>query len=175
MSSSQVQFALTTTFTPPSPSCTQSHWTLLGPAKSYYIYLNYPTPVNGTTSADCYPSQFLSSYLEQQSAITPLPAIQPLICPVGYASISLGGAPDGYLACCPDSMELALSSPTQSDRPAFGGTCYTPISSVTVTAYGDSSVTATSAWVTPASVGAQAYAIPIEGYAFPTVSLLQQV
>lgn len=170
-SAAQSTYALTTTFTPAAPTCTQSYWTLLGPAKSYFIYLNYPEPIPQSTFGQCYPSQFLSSYLAQQSVTTPLPAIQPLICPVGYASMSIANAPDGYLACCPSSMGLALSTPTQSGRPAFGGTCYTAITSITVTAYGDQSVTATSLWTTPAAIGAQAYALPIEGYAYVTVCI----
>ncbi|EKD16379.1 serine-threonine rich protein [Drepanopeziza brunnea f. sp. 'multigermtubi' MB_m1] len=54
-----------------------------------------------------------------------------------------------------------------SDRPAFGGTCYSPIPSashVKVTAYDSSSVTATSIW-TATATNAQAFAYPIEGYA----------
>ncbi len=55
-----------------------------------------------------------------------------------------------------------------SDRPAFGGTCYTPIlegTPIIVTAYGSSGITATTTF--SASVtNAQAYAYPIEGYAY---------
>ncbi|KAI6715324.1 hypothetical protein JHW43_002174, partial [Diplocarpon mali] len=54
-----------------------------------------------------------------------------------------------------------------SDRPAFGGTCYSDLTMgtpVKVTAYGSSSITATS-WWTATVTNAQAYAYPIEGYA----------
>ena len=55
-----------------------------------------------------------------------------------------------------------------TDRPAFGGTCYSNIDMATpvlVTAYGSSSVTATS-YFTATVTNAQAYAYPIDGYAF---------
>jgi len=67
----------------------------------------------------------------------------------------------GYSFAEPTVTALAL-------RPAFGGTCYSPIYEATpviVTQYGNASVTATitfSATVT----NAQAYALPYEGYAY---------
>jgi hypothetical protein len=60
-----------------------------------------------------------------------------------------------------------LARPTTSslsNRPAHGGTCYSGISTVVVTAYDNSSAVATSTWVASVS-GAQAYALVIEGYA----------
>lgn len=56
----------------------------------------------------------------------------------------------------------------KSDRPAFGGTCYTDLPSGVahlVTAYGSTAVTATITF-SPSVTNAQAYAYPIEGYAF---------
>lgn len=55
-----------------------------------------------------------------------------------------------------------------SDRPAFGGTCYTPLPSGTayrVTSYGTSSLEATSTFQ-PTDTLAQAYAYPYEGTAY---------
>jgi hypothetical protein len=60
-----------------------------------------------------------------------------------------------------------LARPTASslsNRPAYGGTCYSDISTVVVTAYDNSSAIATSTWAASVS-GAQAYALVIEGYA----------
>lgn len=61
----------------------------------------------------------------------------------------------------------------QSDRPAFGGTCYslmTAGSSYLVTAYGSSSVTATS-YVSYTVTNAGAYAYPIDGFAYGVAEL----
>ena len=84
MSSSDVS-AISTTFTPPT-TCTQTHLTLME-YYAYEIWLNYPVPVPGITSTDCYPSQYMSSYFSAQYITTPLPAPTPLVCPVGYGTI----------------------------------------------------------------------------------------
>ncbi len=58
--------------------------------------------------------------------------------------------------------------PGPSDRPAYGGTCYTPIPEATpvvVTAYGPSGVTATTTFSATVT-NAQAYALVIEGFAY---------
>ncbi|KAH9203952.1 hypothetical protein DL95DRAFT_471934 [Leptodontidium sp. 2 PMI_412] len=66
----------------------------------------------------------------------------------------------------------SLANPTISvptDRPAFSGTCYTDIpsgSSVQVTAYGSSGVTATISFTAAATTSTPVYAYPIDGYAF---------
>lgn len=66
--------------------------------------------------------------------------------------------------------EYSFAQPTSTlfpDRPAFGGTCYSNIDMATpvrVTAYGSSSVTATSLF-TATVTNAQAYAYPLEGFA----------
>lgn len=55
-----------------------------------------------------------------------------------------------------------------SSRPAFGGTCYTPIFEATpvlVTQYGSEGVTATSTFSATVT-NAQAYAYPFDGFAF---------
>lgn len=65
----------------------------------------------------------------------------------------------------------SFAEPTSTpftDRPAFGGTCYTPLYEATpviVTKYGESGVTETAAF-TASVTNAQAYAYPIDGYAF---------
>lgn len=156
------QYAITTTFQPPA-ICTQSQFTMLA-LQQYFVYINYPIPVPSTTFTECYPSQFMSSWLSQRSETTPLPSIAPLICPKGYQTVQVANQPDGYVACCPSGMGLATSTQAPFDRPAFNGTCYLDISTIRVTAYGTSEVTTTSTWIAPK--GAQAYALPIEGYAF---------
>jgi hypothetical protein len=92
--------AISTTFTPPA-TCTQTHLTLME-YYAYQIWLNYPVPVPGITSTDCYPSQYMSSYFSAQYVTTPLPAPTPLVCPVGYGTIlSTTVSSSEYVACCP--------------------------------------------------------------------------
>lgn len=91
---------LTTTFTPP-PSCTQGHITMLMSA-AYQIWLNEPRPVPNTTVSDCYPPQFMTSFLASVSK-TILPAFSPLVCPDNYFTIynqTFTSRPL-YVACCP--------------------------------------------------------------------------
>jgi hypothetical protein len=65
----------------------------------------------------------------------------------------------------------SLANPTVSvlsDRPAYGGTCYSPIYEATpviVTAYGATGPTATITYSASAT-DAQAYAFPIDGFAY---------
>jgi hypothetical protein len=67
-----------------------------------------------------------------------------------------------------------LAPPTttvDSNRPAYGGTCYSPFAlsqTVTVTAYNSTNVTATAEWIA-STTGAQAYAHPIDGFALDAV------
>ena len=93
--------AISTTFTPPA-TCTQDHLTLME-YYQYEIWLNYPVPVPGTTSTQCYPSQYVSSYFSAQYITTPLPAPTPLVCPVGYGTIlsTTIDSSSEYIACCP--------------------------------------------------------------------------
>ncbi|TVY91601.1 hypothetical protein LAWI1_G003937 [Lachnellula willkommii] len=134
--------------------------------RAFEIWMNEPVPVPESTFTDCYPSQFATSYLLQAGGITQ-PAFNPLICPVNYST--MGPFTSNYIACCPSGYSLAqptVSAP--ADRPAFGGTCYTSLTSgvpVPVTAYGSSGVTATTTFVATAT-NAQAYAHVLEGYAF---------
>ncbi|TVY35113.1 hypothetical protein LOCC1_G007601 [Lachnellula occidentalis] len=157
--------ALTTTFIPTATTCTENRLTMLA-NKAFQIWMNEPVPVPGTTLTDCYPSQFANSYLLSAGGVT-RPAFNPLICPENYAT--MGPFTSNYIACCPSGYSLAQASVTPfSDRPAFGATCYTPLTSgvaVPVTAYGTSGVTATTTFKATVS-DAQAYAYPLEGYAF---------
>jgi hypothetical protein len=88
-------FAISTTFTPPA-TCTDHHLTLIE-SLEYEIWFNYPDPVPNTWITDCYPSQYVSSYLAAAALPTPPPANSPFVCPVGYETIlSTRG---GYIAC----------------------------------------------------------------------------
>ncbi|TVY37334.1 hypothetical protein LSUB1_G004744 [Lachnellula subtilissima] len=157
--------ALTTTFIPTATTCTENRLTMLA-NRAFEIWMNEPVPVPGSTLTDCYPSQFATSYLLQAGGITQ-PAFNPLICPVNYSS--MGPFTSNYIACCPSGYSLAQPSVSAlTDRPAFGGTCYTPLTSgvpVPVTAYGSSGVTATTTFVATVT-NAQAYAHVLDGYAF---------
>ncbi|KAH8670406.1 hypothetical protein BGZ60DRAFT_430848 [Tricladium varicosporioides] len=162
--------ALTTTFVPSATTCTENRLTMLA-NREFQIWNNMPIPVPGTTLGDCYPSQFMSSYLSSAGGITQA-AFNPLVCPINYSAV--GPYTSNYIACCPSGYSFAqptISPP--SDRPAFGGTCYTPIemaTPVTVTQYGSASVTATMIF-TATVTNAQAYAYPLEGTAFGVAQL----
>lgn len=149
---------LTTTFIPP-PQCTAGHLTMLANL-SWDIYLNQPVPVPGSTVTDCYPTQFANSWL-LSAAGTSLPAFSPLVCPQNYQTV-LNGT-DDYIACCPSGYLLANPSTVIPSRSAFGGTCYTPIISVTVTSYNNSTLAGVTTFSTATS--GQAYAYPIDGFA----------
>ncbi|TVY69039.1 putative GPI-anchored cupredoxin [Lachnellula suecica] len=157
--------ALTTTFIPTATTCTENRLTMLA-NRAFEIWMNVPVPVPGTTFTDCYPSQFVTSYLQEAGGITQA-AFNPLVCPVNYSAV--GPYTSNYIACCPSGYSLAQATvDPPSDRPAFGATCYTPLTSgvaVPVTAYGSSGVTATTTFAATVT-NAQAYAYPIDGYAF---------
>jgi hypothetical protein len=126
----------------------------------------------------------MTSYLQSAGGVTQA-AFDPLICPGDYSAV--GPYTSNYIACCPKyflppylenisctnskTSGYSFAEPTVTAlalRPAFGGTCYSPIYEATpviVTQYGNASVTATvtfSATVT----NAQAYALPYDGYAY---------
>ncbi|RDL41366.1 uncharacterized protein BP5553_01345 [Venustampulla echinocandica] len=157
--------ALTTTFIPKASTCTENHLTIL-PDKSNEIWMNAPIPVSGTTFSDCYPTQFMSSYLLAASS-TIQPAFNPLVCPENYSTV--GAFASNYIACCPSGYTWAQPTTTQfPDRPAYGGTCYTPLPSgvpFTATSYGHEGV-ATITTFQATVTNAKAYANPLDGYAY---------
>ncbi|KAH8595961.1 hypothetical protein B0O99DRAFT_594253 [Bisporella sp. PMI_857] len=156
--------ALTTTFSPEATSCTENRLTMLK-NREYEIWLNHPLPVPGTTMSDCYPTEFMSSFLLAESGITQS-AFSNIVCPKNY--YTAGRYTSNYIACCPTGYTLAPPKvEIFSDRPAYGGKCYTPIPQATparVTQYGDLSVTATSTFSATDTLQ-QAYAYPIDGIA----------
>jgi hypothetical protein len=84
--------AVTTVFTPP-PECTGS-LTQIG--TNYWQDPVLPAP--HTTLTSCYPSQFYSSIVGAANGVS-LPPFNPLVCPVGWGSISYN---ETYIACCPE-------------------------------------------------------------------------
>ncbi|KAG0650366.1 hypothetical protein D0Z07_3389 [Hyphodiscus hymeniophilus] len=161
-------FAITTTWTAPS-QCAQSVGGLtMLEVDQYRVWLNAILPVPGVTSTSCYPSQFISSFLLQTGGVSQ-PAMSPLVCPAGYTT--QGPFTSNYIACCPSGWDgLALASDAPSDRPAFGGTCYSNIYNVpiSVSFYDNSALKATSIF-TATDSAAQAFASPYEGFALGVV------
>ncbi|CAG8957023.1 hypothetical protein HYFRA_00012503 [Hymenoscyphus fraxineus] len=165
LAAAMVAPTLTTTFMPSNTACVENHLTMLENRK-WEIWMNEVLPVPGTTMTDCYPTQYINSRLELAGGVTQ-GAFQALICPQSYSS--LAAYTSNYIACCPNGYQFTPPKTTVfSDRPAFGGTCYTPITMgtpVIVTAYGSSGVTATSIFSAP-DIHAAAYASPYEGFAY---------
>jgi hypothetical protein len=93
---------LTTTFIPTAPSCTGNHLSMLA-NREFEIWMNMPVPVPGTTITDCYPDQFIQSFLSAQGGITQ-PAFNPLVCPQSYSAV--GPYTSNYIACCPRYVDL---------------------------------------------------------------------
>ena len=92
--------SITTTFKPP-PECTEGHITMLE-RQQYFIWENEPLPVPNSTFSECYPPQFMTSYLQSYSS-TIAPAFSPLVCPDNYQTIfsqAMTNRPM-YIACCP--------------------------------------------------------------------------
>jgi len=159
--------------------------------RAYQIWVNMPVPVAGTTMSDCYPSQYMTSYLLSAGGVTQ-PAFNPLVCPENWST--QGVFTSNYIACCPRyelrrvneskprlivNSGYGLAAPTVSvlsDRPAFGGTCYSDLtsgSSYLMTQYGSSSVTQTT-YFPATTTGMQAYAYPIDGFAYGVNELQSQ-
>lgn len=108
----------------------------------------------------------MSSFLLSVAG-TSQPAFSPLVCPQNYVTALNSSS---YIACCPSDYTLAVPTVPSSDRPAFGGTCYSDIAlgeTVTVTTYDNSTLLATSTW-SPTTSGAQAYAYAMDGFANET-------
>jgi hypothetical protein len=103
-SASMVTPAMTTAFTPAPTTCLQNQLTMLE-NQNYEIWMNYPLPVQGTTFSECYPTQFMSSFLASASGTTAAPAFSPLVCPSGYSTVATSWiAAPNYIACCPRSV-----------------------------------------------------------------------
>ncbi|CZS93015.1 uncharacterized protein RAG0_03496 [Rhynchosporium agropyri] len=162
--------SLTTTFIPQITACSENRLTMLA-NRAYQIWMNAPVPVPGTTITDCYPTEVMSSFLLSAGSVTQ-PAFAQLVCPQHYTTI--GPFTSNYIACCPSSYSFHEPDVTVfKDRPAWGGTCYSPIdipTPVLVTAYGSVGVTATS-YFTATVTNAQAYAHPIDGYGMGVVGI----
>ncbi|CZR66350.1 uncharacterized protein PAC_16251 [Phialocephala subalpina] len=157
-------FAITTTFTAPT-ACAQSVGGLtMLQDDQFRIWLNHPLPVPGTTITSCYPDEFASSFLLQTGGVSQA-AFSPLVCPAGYTT--QGPYTSNYIACCPSGWDgLAVASNAPSDRPAFGGTCFSNIFNVPIriTSYDTESIKASSIF-TATNSQAQAFAFPYEGFA----------
>ncbi|KAI8957026.1 hypothetical protein F5Y11DRAFT_364403 [Daldinia sp. FL1419] len=175
---------LTTTFTPPT-SCGEMHLTQLS-SPGYQLWLNEPQPVPNSKIGDCYPSGYINGYtsvcdrvyiifpsmlliVNASSSIAPM--FSPLVCPEGWNTARTW--PDGYIACCASGFQLHLpDQPVDTNRPAYGGTCYSNFrigQTATVTAYDSGSITATVEWVASAT-NDQAYAHPIDGFALSALN-----
>jgi len=89
--------ALTTTFTPQATTCTQNQLTMLE-NRAFEIWNNMPVPVPGTTISDCYPTQFMTSWLFSAGGVIQQ-AFEPLVCPENYFEVAVFTS--NYIACCP--------------------------------------------------------------------------
>ncbi|MCJ1442471.1 MAG: hypothetical protein MMC23_002966 [Stictis urceolatum] len=152
--------ALTTIFTPPV-GCGSQRLTMLQ-TDLWKVWMNEILPVPNTTFTSCYPKEYATSYLQSKSG-TLAPAFSPLVCPHNYRTVFNQTFTDRplYIACCPTSFGFTPPEISTPGRPAFGGTCYSNISSTTVTQYDNSS----SSGVTLFTTMGQAYAHPIDGFA----------
>jgi hypothetical protein len=165
------KIALSTTFTPP-PSCALESQINILPPPGYLLWWNEPVPYTSVTISSCYPSEFLRSY----TSIAPtsnhalgssiVPAMSPLVCPENFCTQYIGA--DNYIACCPSGYKFATTgAPIVSNRPAYGGICYTdiPLSEKLTAVVYDSTGSAHQEIWAPSTTGAQGYAHPIDGWA----------
>ncbi|KAI0419533.1 hypothetical protein F5X98DRAFT_65976 [Xylaria grammica] len=165
---------LTTTFIPPE-SCNQGQYTQLS-SPGYYLWLNEPVPVPGTTISDCYPREFMQYYtnyhINPTNVGSRVPLMSPLVCPFGWHAPFTSG---NYQACCPVGYGLTPpETPMDPNRPAYGGTCYNewPLSSSTyVAVYGSASSSGFSL-ATATTSGFANYAHVIDGIVMSTSNSL---
>lgn len=163
--------ALSTTFTPPASCALPSQIDIL-PPPGYLLWWNEPVPYTSMTISDCYPSEYLRSY----TSVAPtsaralgssiVPAMSPLVCPENFCTQYVGD--DNYIACCPSGYKFATTGvPVVSERPAYGGICYTDIplsQELTAVVYDSTGSAHQEVWA-PSTTGAQGYAHPIDGWA----------
>ena len=92
--------------------------------------------------------------------------MSPLVCPQNFCTQYVGD--DNYIACCPSGYRFATTGvPTSSERPAYGGICYTDIAQgeeLTAVVYDSTGSTRQQVW-SPSTTGAQGWAHPIDGWA----------
>ncbi|PVH79952.1 hypothetical protein DL98DRAFT_588946 [Cadophora sp. DSE1049] len=161
---SDVPFAITATFAVPTQCAESIGGLTMLKNDGFRIWLNHPLPVPGTTITSCYAPEFASSFLLERGGVSQA-AMSPLVCPAGYTT--QGPFTSNYIACCPSGWDgFAQAANPPSDRPAFGGTCFSNIfgSTIRVTSYDDSSVKASSLFTATNSQD-QAFAFPYEGFA----------
>ncbi|KAK8225652.1 hypothetical protein HDK77DRAFT_487722 [Phyllosticta capitalensis] len=164
-SGSEATVAITTTFTPPS-ACTSSHLTMVS---NFYVWINEPMPVPGSTFSSCYPTQWIADYSSVSGSLSSIaPLVTPLVCPVGWdtaTSVSTGDF-SGYFACCPSEYDLTPpDTAVDTDRPFYGGTCFSSFTAgntYTMTKY-DSTALSGNVTVTFTN-GDAAYGHPIDGW-----------
>jgi hypothetical protein len=107
---SMVTPAMTTTFTPAATTCLDNQLTMLE-NQGYFIWQNYPLPVPHSTFSDCYPSQFMSSFVASLAGTTQAP-FSPLVCPGGYTTVATSWpAASNYIACCPRCVSRLAHKP----------------------------------------------------------------
>jgi hypothetical protein len=163
--------ALSTTFTPPA-SCTLESQINILPPPGQLLWWNEPVPYTSMTVSSCYPSEFLRSY----TSIAPtsdgalgssiVPAMSSLVCPDNFCTQYAGA--NNYIACCPSGYKFTTTgAPIASDRPAYGGVCYTdiPLSQKLTAVVYDSTGSAHQEIWAPSTSGARGYAHPIDGWA----------
>ena len=163
--------ALSTTFTPSSP-CTYTSQINILPPPGYLLWWNEPVPYTSMTIKSCYPSEFLRSYTsvaptsDRALGSSIVPPMSPLVCPENFCTQYVGS--NNYIACCPSGYKFATTgAPIVSNRPAYGGICYTDIQisqELTALVYDSTGSTHTEIWA-PSTTGAQGYAHPIDGWA----------
>ncbi|KAL2436947.1 hypothetical protein ABEF95_015577 [Exophiala dermatitidis] len=153
---------VTTAFTP-APTCQSPYLTMLS-SPGYQIWFAEPVPVPATTASACYPSDWIQWYTSSGTSSI-VPVVSPLICPQGWEEVESWSS--SYIACCPSSYQLHNPDVlVDSTRSAYGGTCYSDLTSgqtLTVTGYDTASMTATFTWVASVT-NAQVYAHPIDGF-----------
>ncbi|EFQ33796.1 uncharacterized protein GLRG_08940 [Colletotrichum graminicola M1.001] len=132
------------------------------------IWINEPVPLPNHTISSCYPTEWLDGYASVISSSSSVaPYMSPLVCPDGW-NTETSTWTDGYIACCASGFTFAgPSSAIDTDRPAYGGTCYSNFElgkTATVTVYNNHMLSTTIAWAA-STTPAQAYAHPIDGIA----------